>query len=372
MEREITSYLVRAAAICMPWWDFGTGAALAAAALLSLVAARGRWKPLPVDVALWSGFAAVAASAMWTTSPSLDALLRWMPFVWVPLALRRQHRAWNEGMIAGGILLSLGLLASGVYHAITARSWDPLFYRDFAEVAHQHSYLTLYLGLAASAMATDLRFRGVIRPLILGLFAVVAVLAGSRMALAAVVLGGLWWYWGQRRSNSSLIPWAFLLGIGLIVAVAMVPSERSLGKFTKADPYWATGSVDTRVVQAKAAWQVIKPNLWTGVGIDAVQPELMKVYEGWNYRFGIKRKLNVHNQFLQLWAAIGFIGLALWGLGLLYCGMKSTWTRGAQALLLTLVLVLLTESMLERAMGVVLVATAVYQSLPRRMDGTWR
>jgi hypothetical protein len=41
-------------------------------------------------------------------------------------------------------------------------------------------------------------------------------------------------------------------------------------------------------------------------------------------------------------------------------------------LALTLVLILLTESMLERAMGVVLVATAIYHSLPRRLDGTWR
>ena len=371
MERQIISYFVRAAAILMPWWDLGTGVALAAAAVLSLVAARGRWKPLPVDVALWSGFAALAASALWTSAPSLETMLRWMPMLWVPLALRRQHRAWNEGLIAGGIVLSLGLLGHAAYLAFAAQSLEPLFYRDFAEFAHQHSYLTLYLGLAGASVATDLRFRGAIRPLVLGLFALVAVLAGSRMALAAVVLGGLWWFSG-RTAPRRWMPWALGLGMALILAVALVPSERSLGKLTKADPYWATGSVDTRVVQAKAAWQVIQSDVWRGVGADQVQPELMKVYTDWNYRFGLKRQLNVHNQVLQLWAGIGLFGIAIWTLGMVYCGLKSNWTRGGQALALTLVLILLTESMLERAMGVVLVATAIYHSLPRRLDGTWR
>ena len=268
-------------------------------------------------------------------------------------------------------MLSLGLLGHGAYLAFAAQSLEPLFYRDFAEFAHQHSYLTLYLGLAGASVASDLRFRGALRPIVLGLFALVAVLAGSRMALAAVVLGGLWWFSG-RIAPRRWMPWALGLGMALILAVALVPSERSLGKLTKADPYWATGSVDTRVVQAKAAWTVIQSDMWRGVGVDQVQPELMKVYTDWNYRFGLKRQLNVHNQVLQLWAGIGLFGIALWALGMAYCGLNSNWTRGGQALALTLLLILLTESMLERAMGVVLVATAIYHSLPRRMDGNWR
>lgn len=374
MERQFIANLIRAAAILLPWWDLGTGVALALAALLSLVASRGRWKPLPVDVALWSGFAAVAASALWTEAASTETLLRWSPLLWVPLALRRQHRAWHEGLIAGGILASLVLLGNGGYAAVQSRSWDPLFYRDFAELAHQHSYLTLYLGLSAAALVTDLRFRGAVRPIVLGLFALVAVMAGSRMGLAAVVLGGLWWFSGRgpaagrRRS----LPWGLALAAVLIAAVAIVPSERSLGKLTKTDPYWATGSVDTRVVQAQAAWAVISIDPWRGVGVDAVQAHLEERYRAQNYRFGLKRHLNVHNQFLQLWAGIGLFGLGLWALGLAFCAQKSSWNRGAQALALTLVLMLATESMLERAMGVVLVAAALYHSLPRRIDGTWR
>ncbi|MGA1397250.1 MAG: O-antigen ligase family protein [Schleiferiaceae bacterium] len=371
MERQIIPILVRLAAICMPWWDLGTGVLMALAALLALVGARGRWRPLPVDVALWAGFAAVAASGLWTEAPSWATLLRWAPLLWIPLALRRQHRAWNEGLIAGGLLLSLVLLGYAAVAAFQAQSWDPLFYRDFASLAHQHSYLTLYLGLAAAALATDLRFRGKLRPVVLGLFAVVAVLAGSRMALGAVVVGGLWWYSG-RTAKRALQRWAWGLGLVLVLAVALVPSERSLGKLTKADPYWATGSVDTRVVQAKAAWAVIGTSPLRGVGVDRVLPELEKVYSDWNYRFGLKRRLNVHNQFLQLWAGIGLLGASIWALGLAYCARRSSWNRGAQALAITLVLMLLAESMLERALGVVLVASAIYQSLPRRIDGTWR
>jgi O-antigen ligase len=364
VERLITAYLVRAAVILMPWWDLGSGIAFAAAALLSLASARGRWRPLPVDLALWSGFAAIAASALWTSAPSFETLLRWSPLIYIPLAMRRQHRAWSGGLIAGGILLALGLLGNGIVQSIKAESLRSFLYRDFAEFAHQHSYLTLYLGLAAAALSADTWFPPVLRRLTLLLFALVVLLAGSRMGIAAVSVGALWWYLG-RTTLRAVLPKVLAACALIAVFLVILPSERGLGKFLKADPYWATGSVDSRVVQAKAAWRLIEQQPLLGYGVDRVQPELDRVYREWNYRFGIKRQLNVHNQFLQLWVGIGLLGMGIWLIGLAYCAIKLNWNRGAQALAITVLLLLLTESMLERAMGIVLVASAIYHSLPR-------
>ena len=364
VERLITAYLVRAAVILMPWWDLGSGIAFAAAALLSLASARGRWRPLPVDLALWSGFAAIAASALWTSAPSFETLLRWSPLIYLPLAMRRQHRAWSGGLIAGGILLALGLLGNGIVQSIKAESLRPFLYRDFAEFAHQHSYLTLYLGLAAAALSADTWFPPALRKAMLLLFALVVLLAGSRMGIAAVSVGALWWYLG-RTTLRAVLPKVLAAGALIAVFLVILPSERGLGKFLKADPYWATGSVDSRVVQAKAAWRLIEEQPLLGYGVDRVQPELDRVYREWNYRFGIKRQLNVHNQFLQLWVGIGLLGMGIWLIGLAYCAIKLNWNRGAQALAITVLLLLLTESMLERAMGIVLVASAIYHSLPR-------
>ena len=364
VERLITAYLVRAAVILMPWWDLGSGIAFAAAALLSLASARGRWRPLPVDLALWSGFAAIAASALWTSAPSFETLLRWSPLIYIPLAMRRQHRAWSGGLIAGGILLALGLLGNGIVQSIKAESLRPFLYRDFAEFAHQHSYLTLYLGLAAAALSADTWFPPALRKAMLLLFALVVLLAGSRMGIAAVSVGALWWYLG-RTTLRAVLPKVLAACALIAVFLVILPSERGLGKFLNADPYWATGSVDSRVVQAKAAWRLIEQQPLLGYGVDRVQPELDRVYREWNYRFGIKRQLNVHNQFLQLWAGIGLLGMGIWLIGLAYCAIKLNWNRGAQALAITVLLLLLTESMLERAMGIVLVASAIYHSLPR-------
>jgi len=364
VERLITAYLVRAAVILMPWWDLGSGIAFSAAALLSLASARGRWRPIPVDLALWSGFAAIAASALWTSAPSFETLLRWSPLIYIPLAMRRQHRAWSGGLIAGGILLALGLLGNGIVQSIKAESLRPFLYRDFAEFAHQHSYLTLYLGLAAAALSADTWFPPALRKATLLLFALVVLLAGSRMGIAAVSVGALWWYLG-RTTLRAVLPKVLAACALIAVFLVILPSERGMGKFLNADPYWATGSVDSRVVQAKAAWRLIEQQPLFGYGIDRVQPELDRVYREWNYRFGIKRQLNVHNQFLQLWVGIGLLGMGIWLIGLAYCAIKLNWNRGAQALAITVLLLLLTESMLERAMGIVLVASAIYHSLPR-------
>jgi O-antigen ligase len=348
----------------MPWWDLGSGIAFAAAALLSLASARGRWRPLPVDLALWSGFAAIAASALWTSAPSFETLLLWSPLIYIPLAMRRQHRAWSGGLIAGGILLALGLLGNGIVQSIKAESLRPFLYRDFVEFAHQHSYLTLYLGLAAAALSADTWFPPALRKATLLLFALVVLLAGSRMGIAAVSVGGLWWYLG-RTTLRAVLPKVLAACALIAVFLVILPSERGMGKFLNADPYWATGSVDSRVVQAKAAWRLIEQQPLFGYGIDRVQPELDRVYREWNYRFGIKRQLNVHNQFLQLWVGIGLLGMGIWLIGLAYCAIKLNWNRGAQALAIAVVLLLLTESMLERALGIVLVASAIYHSLPR-------
>ncbi len=364
MERLITAYLVRAAVILMPWWDLGSGIAFSAAALLSLASARGRWRPLPVDLALWSGFAAIAASALWTSAPSFETLLRWSPLIYIPLAMRRQHRAWSGGLIAGGIILALGLLGNGIVQSIKAESLRPFLYRDFAEFAHQHSYLTLYLALAAAALSADTWFPPALWKAMLLLFALVVLLAGSRMGIAALSVGALWWYLG-RTTLRAVLPKVLAACALIAVFLVILPSERGMGKFLNADPYWATGSVDSRVVQAKAAWRLIEEQPLLGHGVDRVQPELDRVYREWNYRFGIKRQLNVHNQFLQLWAGIGLWGMGIWLIGLAYCATKLSWNRGTQALAIAVVLLLLTESMLERAMGIVLVASAIYHSLPR-------
>ena len=366
VERLITAYLVRAAVILMPWWDLGSGIAFAAAALLSLASARGRWRAIPVDLALWSGFAAIAASALWTSAPSFETLLRWSPLIYVPLAMRRQQRAWSGGLIVGGIVLCLGLLGNGVLQSIKAESLSPFLYRNFAEFAHQHIYLTLYLGLAAAALSADTWFPPALRRLTLLLFALVVLLAGSRMGIAAVSVGALWWYLG-RTTLRAVLPKVLAACALIALFLVVLPSERGLGKFLNADPYWATGSVDSRVVQAKAAWRLIEQQPLFGYGVDRVQPELDRVYREWNYRFGIKRQLNVHNQVLQLWAGIGLVGMGIWLIGLAYCVTKLSWNRGTQALAITVVLLLLTESMLERAMGIVLVASAIYHSLPRGM-----
>jgi O-antigen ligase len=128
--------------------------------------------------------------------------------------------------------------------------------------------------------------------------------------------------------------------------------------FKPISPFWATGSFDTRIVQGQAAIQVWSDNIWRGVGPSKIQQELMSEYDRINYRFGLKRRLNVHNQFLQYLSTYGFLGL-LWLITAIIIGYRQNflksniWIRKKG---ITWVLffgsLLLTESYLERSLGI--------------------
>jgi O-antigen ligase len=92
-----------------------------------------------------------------------------------------------------------------------------------------------------------------------------------------------------------------------------------------------------------------------GLGLGGLEPALSKKLIAWGYPQQAKKEFNPHNQFLQIWNEIGYIGLLLFA-GLLTFINKAFYNkRQLSGLLLSLVFIVfcLFESILQRESGIV-------------------
>lgn len=92
-----------------------------------------------------------------------------------------------------------------------------------------------------------------------------------------------------------------------------------------------------------------------GLGLGGLEPALSKKLIAWGYPQQAKEEFNPHNQFLQIWNEIGYIGLLLF-VGLLAFYNQAFYNkRQLSGLLLSLVFIVfcLFESILQRESGIV-------------------
>lgn len=76
-------------------------------------------------------------------------------------------------------------------------------------------------------------------------------------------------------------------------------------------PDSAWNSITIRLAKWRCSSDVIKENLWLGVGAGDEVDELMKSYKKNNFIEGIRNRYNSHNQYLSVLIAIGLVGFAV-------------------------------------------------------------
>lgn len=104
--------------------------------------------------------------------------------------------------------------------------------------------------------------------------------------------------------------------------------------------------------------EVFNNNPLIGVSAGDYIDELMKVYKERNFHYAYEREWGVHNQYIETMVSFGLLGLAVFSYGFIYpvyLSVKKGNYLHAIVLLLFL-LAFLTESILNRFMGVVLFA----------------
>jgi len=119
-----------------------------------------------------------------------------------------------------------------------------------------------------------------------------------------------------------------------------------------------TESTQVRILIWGESWDLLKENLWFGTGTGDIKDELLLKYEKAGMTGALEKRLNVHNQFLQVLTALGLIGFSFFMIGFLYPLFLAL--RSKQYLYLFFMILIATnffvESMLEKQDGVVFYA----------------
>tara|TARA_B110001469_G_C9629633_1_gene314800 strand:- start:1341 stop:2216 length:876 start_codon:yes stop_codon:yes gene_type:complete len=244
-------------------------------------------------------------------------------------------------------------------HLLVSKPHYVAWYYSFAlfialyEIIIRNKYKILW-SIAASILMLSLIFLSS-RAYLLA-FSIVAIISGT--------------IWIRKRSVSKrsilklLLPLGFLISLVLIIPntrARIVDTYAEINKLVDHDDHRQT---NPRVYIWKYAGKLIKEKMLLGYGIGDAKLELNKALEKcdalfWNGSENVllnKKQLNYHNQFLQTWAEVGILGLLL----LLYLMIKPFFLKNKHPLFLIFVgLTLfgfLTESMLERQAGVVMLA----------------
>ena len=358
-QRIIHRFFLSLWLILLPFWDLGAGLALVLAFLAVVwrdrTAAKVKWLQSASFWPLWGIVAMVGIAGLWHES-ELETHLRVLPCMLLFWAFDRE--TIQKALPLGGLILMLYLLGSGAVRFLEGADFSTLLYRGLLEGLHQHVYIGSYLLIAVVAVWTGRlgwRIKGLYTALVLFFLG----LLGAKMLILSTFLSVLWFVHRRGRLPAKA-GWAGLLLVLGFVLTQAFSEGRALGHVLKpVDPYWATGSVDTRVVQAQAAWTLIQERPWTGWGTVEKQAALDSRYTEMNYRFGMKRHLNVHNQFLEWALSYGLVGIGVLLLSWIVAFRLAPWEPFSLGLVLIYFGSLwLTESMMERSLGVSLFALA--------------
>ncbi|MFA5555576.1 MAG: O-antigen ligase family protein [Flavobacteriaceae bacterium] len=115
-------------------------------------------------------------------------------------------------------------------------------------------------------------------------------------------------------------------------------------------------ALKARVAKAHGTIAVIKENFWFGVGMGDAEKELVKGYEKIGFQHGVETKYNPHNQYLSEALKSGITGIILFLCVILQQFKLAFNNRNTIQLffMLSITFFFLTESVLERQMGIVI------------------
>lgn len=285
-----------------------------------------------------------------------------------------QRDAMFYALTAGGICSALTMIIRAAYGYL-AHGETNFYYEAFASFLIHPSYIAMYLDTSIAWLLLGLmsgrfsgrRFSNAAAFGVIVFFSFTMVLLSSKMGLITLLLIYISFlvYFIIKKKK-------YLLGVSGIVCIAaaiflvlrFVPELR--GRVTRAISAVTSDNSDqsqaestaVRMLVWKAANEVISRHPIAGAGTGDAKDELMAEYASRGMTGAIGHKLNAHNEYYQVFVALGLIGFIMLLACLLLPLFFSLRRHDAVYFVFLLIILLnfLPESMLETQAGVMFYA----------------
>jgi len=398
-EKSIPGWLLTTSVFLMPFFQTGTIACWIVLGLYRLFHKNERElmrSNLPSNGShLWMmGYYAVLLFGLLNTSnfksAGLDLQIK-LSFLLVPLiigtlsahdrSLGLIKTAFTAGTgIACGVSWMNGLI--GFYHDHETRH---LFYSELGRLIMHPTYFSMYINLSILFIvekhaASARRFLHVPELLLLMLFMSTLAFLSARMALftafTTIVIYMFFLYRKGQVHKTAFAGFAAILASGILFVFltegltgrmeqlsAVVENENQQPSVS------SYNSTSGRMEIWRESLQLLPSHWITGTGTGDIKDELMKQYARNGFEYGLGKKLNPHNQFLQTWLTHGLAGLLVLMALFIHPLIKRRFSEDLLLIPVLLVFFLngLTESILEVQKGVILF-TSFYCLLAGKMS----
>ena len=280
-----------------------------------------------------------------------------------------------KAFIYGCLVSSIILINKAMMDYFKEQDTSVFYYSSLSWV-HHPSYLALYFTFAIAILLTwtfksgnRIVFKRNLAILLIIHFQIFIVLLSSKAGVIGffITCGLIFGYYLMKRLKGRKLSFT-ITGLVLVTFVLIfLIFPTSFNRFYAVKKSFEdhqipdnqkTESSAARMMVWKCSIEIIQENFIFGVGTGDVKTELIKKYEEKEILLALKEHLNPHNQFMQTFIAIGFLGFLLLMASLVLpavCAYKK------ENLLFILFIGMflfhiLVESMLERQAGVVFFA----------------
>lgn len=292
-----------------------------------------------------------------------------LPFVIGTLQLRGNDlRKIKIGFTAGCLLSCTIMLFYAIYRYTNSHQTTFFFYTDYSSLFMHPTYLTMYLSVAVyfvfeRLIQTTNRTQGIIVGSELFFLLANSILLSARTALATTLLLTIVFafisFREKKFSAAARTGWFLAIGCSILFYIGM---NRINNRFTQveeaivqqSDQATVHNSTTGRIEIWKESLALLQDNWIIGTGTGDIKDELLKSYAAHQFTYGLERKLNSHNQFLQTWLCLGIAGLLVLIALLVIPLLKSRISTDNAFLFLAGIITLnaMTESILEVQKGV--------------------
>jgi O-antigen ligase len=252
-------------------------------------------------------------------------------------------------------------------------SLDPaVFYYNRLSVFHHPTYFSMYLNFAVIIIYYFLIYGGdafyvrskVALIAMIIVFSIFVVMLSSKMGLITllvIIFGGtILWFLRSRAVFPSILVFLMVSSLIYISFRYSTTIQDRINEAVKSisEENYSFSTTSARIAIWEVSTDLLKASPVIGYGTGDVKDELMKEYEKRGYSFLHYKKLNAHNQYLQAAIGLGFIGLLVFLVSILF-PLKEI-IRGRNMLyagfLFLVTFNFFTESALETQAGVVFYA----------------